>query len=69
MIDVFSRLKTDLSNVFNNLMTFDRMQALNGTIDKKGTLPSDFLNGHQNLCMNTGSDPKCDTCDRKNRDK
>ena len=36
MIDVSSRLKTDLSNVFNNLMTFDRMQALNGTIDKMG---------------------------------
>ena len=35
----------------------------------KLSLSFDFLNGHQNVCMNTGSDPKCDTFDGKNRDK
>ena len=28
-----------------------------------------LLNGHQNLSMETGSDPKCDTFDGKNSDK
>ena len=28
-----------------------------------------LLNGHQSLCVKTGSDPKCDTFDSKYRDK
>ena len=39
VIDVSSRLKTDLSKVFSNLMNFDRMQALNGTIGENATMP------------------------------
>ena len=36
LIDVSMRVKTDLSNAFGNLMTFQRVQTLNGTIN--GTL-------------------------------
>ena len=36
LIDISMRVKTDLSNAFRNLMNFQRVQALNGTIN--GTL-------------------------------
>ena len=36
LIDVSMRVKTDLSNAFRNLMNFERVQTLNGTIN--GTL-------------------------------